>query len=324
MRELGRSYKTFAYPASIFVINDNVYIAGYAYSESDPMLRGRVADPVPCLWMDDKILFLDETGYGKTNSVFVSGKKIYTAGFYRNGSGRYFACLWIYDGAAVTRTDIMSGSIKDDYPTQATSVFVSSDTVYVTGSVTDGSERFAYLWKYSADGVQIESNKLALDGFNDIKANSIFVSDNNVYIASNYKNHEQLKTAVSIWTNNEQTVISDEPDATPRSVYAADGTVYMCGDYSVSKAWRAACIWQLKDSGIIKNALYPQGSSCAYSVFTSQSDVYAAGSYRAENKPENKPENKNTACCWKNGEMIGLAGYGSHNAEASSIYIREK
>jgi hypothetical protein len=214
----------------------------------------------------------------------------------------------------------MSGSIKEDYPTQAASVFVASDTVYVTGSVTDGAERFAWIWKYNTSGGQLESSKLVLEGFNDIQANSVFVSGNDVYIASNYKNHEQVKTMASIWINNEQTVISDLPEAGARSIFVSDGTVYICGDYADSKTRRAACLWQVNDAGIIRNGLYSQGSSCAYSVFASQSDIFAAGSHEAKNKSGIK----NTACLWKNGEMIDLAGYGSHNSEASSVFIRGK
>ncbi len=320
MTELGRSYKIFACPASIFISNDNVYAAGYAYSESDPMFRGRIADQIPCLWKDGKVTYLSEEIFGRANSVFVYGGRIYAAGYYRNGAGRYVACLWIDDGKSVTLIDIAAGAIKDDYPTQAASVFVSSDVVYVAGSVTDGAERIACLWKYDADGRQIESDKLAAEGFNDFRPSSLFVLDNDFYVAVDYKNHEQLKTAAALWINSGQTVLADDPGAAARSVYVSDGTAYICGDYAVSKTARAACVWEATDGGITERRLYPQGNSRAFSVFVSQGDVYAAGSHEAKDKPGIE----NTACFWKNGDTADLSGYGNHNAGAESIYVRVK
>lgn len=320
MDEPALSYKPFASPESLYVSGESVYMAGYTYSEADPQARGDIKDAVACLWKDGTMRILDESRYGRASSIFVKDGIIYAAGYYKDDTGRYNACLWIDGGHSVSRTDVITGSIRDNYPTQAVSVFPSLDgDIHIVGNYTDGSEMTACWWRLDNKGAIIEEKKLKVEGFNDVLAGSLFITESDVYITSGYRNHELLKTAAALWINGEMDIIHEGDNARAGSIYVSEKTAYICGSMTDSSGRQIACLWEAGESGTVRYDFDAPGDASACSIHSDGRDLYAAGSY--ETTAEGRPEQ--TACFWKNGTRTDLTGYKGHNAGATVVFVVE-
>ncbi len=317
MTELERDYKSFACPQSVYVKDDTAYIAGYVYSETDPKSDGNVMYALACLWNNKEIRFLEENYFSKAYSVSVDNDAIYAAGYYRNDSLQYVACYWKMDGQSISRTDIVKGLLKKECPTRAKSIFVSEGVVYITGDYTDGAERKAYCWKYDTNGNKLGTNELVVDGFNDITANTMDVYENDVYIATKHRDHEQFKTIASLWINGEQDIIHDTTDASINSIFVSENAVYFCGNYRDLDDNELACYWKISGDYIERTDISGANEAKASCIYVSGKDIYISGLY----KDENDGQFTNTACYWENGQLKKLSGYNAHNAEATAIFI---
>src|ERR1700748_325841 len=146
--------------------------------------------------------------------------------------------------------------------------------ILVAGYESNGSFNVA---KYWVDGQEIKLS----DGTRDAIANSIVVSNNNVYIAGS-------DSGAVYWKNNSETRL---PGNNASSIFVSGNDVYVAGAHD-SKAvyWKNGTEVALENN----NAYGDFKNTAANSIFVSGKDVYAAG-YEGPN-----------AVYWKNGTEIYL------------------
>ena len=155
-----------------------------------------------------------------------------------------------------------------------------------------------YVAKYWIDGQGI----MLSDGTHDATANSIFVSDNDVYIAG-------TDNGAVYWKNNREIRLSD---GSANSIFVAGNDVYVAGsngsDSPNAVYWKNGIEVQLEKNNVYGN----WGSFGANSIFVSGNDVYVAG-FEGPNP-----------VYWKNGKeiyldfsTIGTAGF----IHARSIFV---
>jgi len=165
--------------------------------------------------------------------------------------------------------------------------------VLVAGYESNGTYNVA---KYWIDGQEIKLS----DGTQDASANSMVVSNNNVYIAGS-------DGGAVYWKNNSEIKL---PGDNATSVFVSGNDVYIAGSHD-SKAvyWKNGM-----EVALVSTNVYGDfGYGSANSIFVSGSDVYAAG-FDGPN-----------AVYWRNGaeiyltnSTISITGY----VHAYSIYVK--
>ncbi len=143
---------------------------------------------------------------------------------------------------------------------------VVAKDVYVAGFENNGTNNVVKVWK---NGIAATLT----DGSTGAYANSVFVSDTNVYIAGGY----DYAGVAKLWTNG---LIAPLPDAgngaVAQSVFVNDNDVYTAGFYYAGNtSGNEAVLWK---NGVATSLTDGQYSAFAYSVFASGTDVYVAGS----------------------------------------------
>ncbi len=225
---------------SVYVVDKDVYVAGYFR---------RCPTRSPCTVGESAILWGGTTGTGFDNtisvndknsaeSVYVSGKDVYVAG-YRSSGSKYVAMV-SKNGVATTLTD---GS-NDAY---AQSVYVAGTDVYVAGYEVIGSKKVAKIWK---NGTATSLTNGSADGM----ARSVYVSAGDVYVVGNENN------VAKIWKNGVATAFTDgTTNADAYSICVSGKDVYVAG-VSNSKA----TVWK---NGVAFTLTKNTNSGVAYSVF---------------------------------------------------------
>ncbi len=170
--------------------------------------------------------------------------------------------------------------------------------VFVAGYESDGVNTVAKCW--------INDQELTLPaGTNGAVANSIFVADNNVYIAG-------TDGGAVYWKNNiEKKLVGISPGTSANSIYVSGGHVYVAGIDGTS-----AVYWK-DGTEIILNTTDAYGNSAfsgANSVFISGNDIYIAG-FHGPN-----------AVYWKDGVEVYLSNLTVNvpyfeSQQANSIYV---
>lgn len=181
-----------AYVCSIFVSKGVVYATGYEYDAA--------RKHVPVFWKNrDRVALVDDaTTLGGTNSVFVSGGNIYIAGWRKQDPRTGIATLWRNEAPTYLATN----------QSDAFSVFVADNKVYIAGMERLGGKMRAVLW---IDGRRITLSK---DTADEARALSVFVIDDNIYVAG-WEEEAGAKRAM-LWANGK----SIELDAGATKAYA--------------------------------------------------------------------------------------------------------
>jgi hypothetical protein len=145
-------------------------------------------------------------------------------------------------------------------------------------------------------------------------ARSVFISDNDVYVAGYERSVEDVgndglklvgPVAARIWKNGVAQEIDNNADGDiAYSVYVSDGDVYVAGGRYIPSRY-IATIWK---NGVVQELNDSTSNAEARSVFVSGNDVYIAG-YESS-----KP------VLWKNGESHPLSD-GSDLSRAYSVYV---
>lgn len=190
---------------SVFVLNGDVYVAGY---------EGRIAK----YWKNGQEVSLsDSTKTASAESIYVSGSDIYVSGYV---SGGYMGAVYWKNGQEVS---LSNGEI-------ARSVFVSGSDVYIAGDIDgraaywknnqqvilgDGTDlSYAYSIVVSGSDIYVAGEDtgnavywkngkqviLKNDPMEYSSASSIFVLDNDVYVAGGYM-------GAIYWKNGKQEIV---------------------------------------------------------------------------------------------------------------------
>ena len=158
--------------------------------------------------------------------------------------------------------------------------------IYVAGSVYDGNNNAAVVWK---NGKKLCS---LTDGKQNAYANSVFVSDGVVYTAGN-----DGKPVAKVWKDGTElhALTDGKQSAHAYSVFVSGGAVYTAGyEYnengkSVAKVWKDGTVLHTLADGTL--------DSDASSVYVADGDVYVCG-------VEEVSENVYMLQVWKNGKVL--------------------
>jgi len=199
------------YAASVFVSDGDVYVAGTRNEPIWPDARERRS--VAAVWKNGTIspMGLDAVAEDDIHtsscalSVFVSGGKVYAAGYKSNWvENTSVAVLWV-DGVA---THLSEARHEYGRHAMACSVYVSDGTVYVAGE----DDKQAVLW--------VNGEARALGGG---RAKSVCVSGGDVYVAGRFGNGPTL------WKNGLAMTLGNRESCDVESVSVSGGNTYVAG-----------------------------------------------------------------------------------------------
>jgi hypothetical protein len=193
----------------------------------------------------------------------------------------------------------------------ASSMFVSSNEVYVAGHVSRASDTgngmyyiespVATVWK---NGVE-QALPGAVEGA-DSRAESVYVSGSDVYVAGiEMQTGSRIPPVLTVWKNSVPQILPDRIGDIYCSVFVSGNDVYVAGNMagSTSKMWKNGVEHYTKNATVS-------------SIFVSGNDVYEAGSESSDNF-------MTIDKVWKNNEELYTL-YDSKkrfNARANSIYV---
>jgi uncharacterized protein YjdB len=217
-----------------------------------------------------------------TCAVTVMGTgDVYVVGNERNASNSERATLW--------KNGVIQG--LSEVRSNANSVFVSGDDVYVAGyeaETSSSNSLRATLWK---NGV---AQRLSNQNNGNSYAHSVFVSGDDVYVVGyEAETSSESSFRATLWKNGAIQGLS-EVRSIADSVFVSGNDVYIAG-YEHAYPYTHATLWT---NGVAQRlSKWDEGGSYAYSVFVSGDDVYVAG---YGGYP--------TAKVWKNGVDLGVGG----------------
>ncbi|MDR1841327.1 MAG: hypothetical protein LBQ86_05320 [Holophagales bacterium] len=267
----------YAEAESIFVVGDNVYVAGNTFRTPSFV----PAYPVATLWKNGEPTYFSDPDdwniVSRAYSVCVSGDDVYVAGYLTSEYMQiYHATIWKNGETQLIGDKIESSLVY--------SILVSSGNVYAAGlqyrlDHSGVSLPHATIWKNGEPQYLPEKRSDrpdTEDWFNPAisMAKSVFVSGNDVYVAgwgslfapgsTGSGTHRAL-----LWKNGEQSVISDGKNGTSTeafSVFVVNDDVFVAGRQeksidgdNMARLWKNGVPQSLNTSG------YP--CSNAMSVF---------------------------------------------------------
>ncbi|GHV44615.1 hypothetical protein FACS1894180_6180 [Bacteroidia bacterium] len=272
---------TFASANSVFVAGNDVYIAGYD-------------DNRAALWKNGIAINLEHgNAVSEANSVFVAGNDVYVA-----GTDASSAVLW-HNSVKLELPGVAQYGgqyVNLEAPSSANSVFVDGNDVYVAGigrlrPVSPFNAPYydvALAWKNGE--VSFISSSMPSGPYE--QANSIFVSDGDVYIAGVYQSYFRSKSVAKLWKNGVETVLTDSMHyASANSVFVDGNDVYAVGEIiNTLYSSERAIMWKNQE-------VYMEISDARfYSVYVSNSDVYVTGRQNVNNAE--------LSIVWKNGQPL--------------------
>lgn len=278
-----------AYAQSIYVVNNDVYVAG----EVDALGYGNKDKAV--YWKNGaEIPLTDGNNLTTASSIFVNGSDVYVAG-YENNNNWPVAKYW-KNGVGVSLT----GGTMDDNG-MAYSIYVDGSDVYVAGYTNNQGPVY---WKNGVAVPLLDSN------YDGGVAHSIFVVNKNVYVAGNQGSKVNGVPLATYWFNGISTVLPDYyHQAYGNSIYVNGNDVYVAGiEYGYAPFaiyWRNGIAFPLTDGS---------NSADANSICVNGNDVYVTGN-KSNSMGYSQP------IYWKNGSEITLKGSTKY-AYANSIFVK--
>ena len=240
--------------------NNDVYVAGVEEENGIGMAR---------LWINGVPNNLsDGSKNANALSLFVDGSDVYVGG-YEIENGIPAAKVWV-NGVAI---DYSNGT----YGSMVYSIFVDGGVIYAAGYEDTQNDYAVAFWE---NGVQTHLDS----GL----AHSVFVSENNVYVAGSEQRNWPY---AQVWINGQATeqfgVIQGNSSA--NSVFVANSTTYVVGTIDGSP------VFSINESAPV---YLPDGNftSWAQSVYVKGTDLYIAGMRRVNQVFE--------PILWKNGVLI--------------------
>ena len=292
---------TYSAGYSIFVDDiGDVYVAGYRDD-----FEGYWQAPI--LWKNDaaQILYPSEAlRRHYAYSVFVSEGHVCVAATVEDYWNGVRIPLVFIDG-----TGWVLNSGGGD--AEATGVFISDSTVYVSGTDYIGSSAYAVCWEGGA--------RIARSGDIPASGGAVFVSGQNVYIGGTSRDAANVQRA-TVWKNGDVFAVYPIPSGFNygyvKSVYVDDaGNVYAAGDCASDNAG-IPMVWK---NDQVLYALTSQGSyGAANSVYVYNGDVYVAGAELVDGIWK--------ATLWINGDATRLTeGNSSNNIDmAYSVFVKSR
>jgi hypothetical protein len=204
-----------------FVYNGQIYVGG-SYSIRNTFW-------LPCYWESTGRHALSKEEEGGVGSIFVNDNGVYAAGS-RKVEEMWQTCYWKNANGEVQVYDI------DGAGSRVTQIVVdNSNNVYISGTNSSGAACY-WVW----DSKEEKATEHQLDG---LEANSIFVSNNQVYIGGLYEDHG--KALPCYWDSTGWRYDLDLPDnaeGNVGSIFVYNDKVYAAGSY-IDAEGGYACYW---------------------------------------------------------------------------------
>jgi hypothetical protein len=328
--------------AIISCIAQDVYVVGF---EANDKHLG-----VAKLWKNGVAQNLsDGSTHVEGISIYVSGNDVYIVG---NERESMFVCpergistpkFW--------KNGIVQNLSDEAAYTTVTSLYVSDNNVYVTGTKRDTQSFVAKLWinevlhnlsdstEYAwAESVYVSNNDIYVAGTknwtslilwkNGIAQNfinryynghikSVYVHNDDVYIIGTESNAAH-KFVAKLWKNGiEQSLTDGTYAAWAQSICVSDGDVYVAFLEQNAQKHFNAKFWK---NGVVQNLTDGSRYSAANSVYVFGSDVYVVG-YENKGKPNGYGGLNAVAVLWKNGVAQNLTD-GNYEAHAYCVFVK--
>ncbi|WP_271766737.1 cadherin repeat domain-containing protein [Aquimarina algiphila] len=291
-------------------------------------------------------VILSTESTGRFNSIYVSGKDVYTIGYkYEEGTG---VVAYVWKNGDPTSISYNGNFADPKY------ISVSGDDVYVVGEVSDptvnhriltlwkngtiietiangslrggvtglyvfGSNVYVTFWERDSNGIDTvklwkNGNITTLsNGITSTSVSGIYGLENNVYIVFNEKNTSnpnEIFNEVKLWHNGNTTTIMGDffNPLYARDIYVAENNdIYIVGTRRQSDNNYAA-LWK---NGTTKDILY--NGTLATNIYIFKEDVYVGG---YNNYPNQK------ARLWKNKETIILPVDDSNISYVTDVFVK--
>jgi hypothetical protein len=250
---------------------DNAIAKAMAIDKNNSYIIG-LQDSKAELWKNGVATEL--TDFYEAVSISVVGNDVYVLGFGIDKNSDRIVLLW-KNGitTALDFPDFKYGYIKNGC--------LSGDKVHVYGNNNMGD------FIYSAYGK--ESKLIRKNSTYPIELRSIFVVNEDVYIAGNEANDNQVLTA-EYWKNGVETILGNgNYQSLAQSIFVSGNDVYAVGYEYNSDSKKIARLWK---NGIGTNLT--ENLSDANLVFVAENDVYVAGRENGISR------------LWKNGIAVEL------------------
>ena len=276
------------YANEIFVLNDDIYVAGFRYVVSFGVARW---------WKNGTEMPLsDDKHFSSAEDIQVAGNDVYIVGYEGNSAGKSIAKYW-KNGDPV---DIADGTAN----VSLSGISVNGQDVFVVGnSLHTNGNTVATFWKNGVPNQLTSGVSFAWD---------IFVSGNDVYTTGSIRNTGPGIGFVSSWKNNTATLLSPGLDGgAGREIVVVGNDVYVAGiernikHVGVAKYWKNGAPVALSDGAF---------EAQANGIDVLGDDVYVAGyEYNAAGVA--------IAKLWKNGVSFPITD-GGNFALANAIVVR--
>lgn len=291
---------------------------------------------------------------------------IYTAGSYQTGSV-YVACYWKHDAGNIDKVDLNQGvtesEAKDIYvdnnnnihiagtydtkpvywlddgeqiirtelttetQSEANSIFVDDAYIYIGGKIYNGTKDVAVFWEINRNDLSDIVVYEATDGSMNAYVNSIYVYNEDVYLAGRYRSSSEFvacywKYSEGTFTTTDLETSTAEAEAT--DIYVETGMVYVSGKYVDGTGYYIAGYWKGAEGNLTSYTL-PEGhvNGSPNSLFIYDGIVYIGGHYQNESH-----SNTTVASYWLddgsgNIELISLTDGITTDSYVKSVFVNE-
>lgn len=267
---------------------------------------------VGTVWKNGSLLYklVDGKHYTGANSVVVSGKDVYAAGYcggHDYGDGEVGA---VWKNGHVLHKSNLANEVESTGD-NSVSIAVAGNDVYAVG----GSEGIT-VWKNGNVLYGLTNENYGPEGDDLAECESIAVAGNDVYAVGWGKN-SQSKYVATVWKNGKvlYRLTDGNYHAFSYSVAVAGNDVYVVGcdgykDFLEGNA--VAMVW--KNGNVLYKLTDGKRDARGYSITVESNDIYVLGT-------EKNSQGKDVGTVWKNGHLLYRLGDGYFDTSGSSLTV---
>ncbi len=277
---------------------------------------------VASYWEDNdgsinKIDLIQDVTESEAKEIYVDNESnIHIAGVYDDKP-----VYWLIVGEQITMTQLSSTN-----QSEANTIFVSENYVFIAGKTYNGSKDVAVYWKINRSNLSDIEEYEATDGSMNAYINSIYVYNNDVYLAGRYQSSTEFiscywKHSGDSFTTVDLETSVDEAEAT--DIYIENDVIYVVGKYVDATGYYIAGYWKGTEGNLTDYSL-PEGhvNGAPSSIYIYNGVVYIGGNYQNESQAYTT-----TAAYWKDdgGEitLVSLTDGITTDSYVKSVFVND-